>query len=295
MRGIRILASAALLALMAWPAHAANMHAALDVVIHKVQLNEEPAERAFEWLNHSAALNMVVSWKHLEAEGIDRNTPITLNLQGVRARTVLKLMIAQLSIDNVVVAQVNNDYIHVRTKLQAANDPVVRIYPIGDMLHEVPRFEDAPEFDLTQIASDKDSSSSPIFESVDTDTPQTLPRSERAELIANAIRDSIEPEIWDANGGRAGKITYYNGMLIVRAPQYVHRRIGIPGLDSYGASSDSALSAPPAPTFRPAYDRRRAGYGYTTRRSGYTQYTGYHASRRSNGVSGIDTTQARRY
>ena len=52
---------------------------------------------------------------------------------------------------------------------------------------------------------------------------------ERGEELAKLIRTTIEPDIWSEGGGPAEcSVTYHDGMLIVRAPQYVQNQIGTP-------------------------------------------------------------------
>jgi len=112
-----------------------------------------------------------------------------------------------------------------------------------------------------------------VFGDVSEDDEPVLPRSERGERIADLIRNNIEPRLWHANGGLGGRIVYYDGRLIIRAPEYVHQKIGMPAIDT-------AARAPVAP---------RGGYGYRPAYSRSGDYYRSTAARRlSNGVSGID-------
>ena len=36
----------------------------------------------------------------------------------------------------------------------------------------------------------------------------------------------IEPEAWEDNGGHRAVMSYFEGALVVRAPDYIHRQIG---------------------------------------------------------------------
>ena len=38
--------------------------------------------------------------------------------------------------------------------------------------------------------------------------------------------ETIEPDAWQVNGGDAASIRYYQGTLIVRAPDYIQRQLG---------------------------------------------------------------------
>jgi hypothetical protein len=50
-------------------------------------------------------------------------------------------------------------------------------------------------------------------------------KAERAQEIVELIVSTIEPMAWRRNGGEWASITYQDGVLIVRAPDYIHRQI----------------------------------------------------------------------
>ena len=57
-------------------------------------------------------------------------------------------------------------------------------------------------------------------------SPRGGNRRQKAEELIDMIIESIEPMAWDQNGGSWATIRYYEGSLIVRAPDYIHRQIG---------------------------------------------------------------------
>ena len=100
----------------------------------------------------------------------------------------------------------------------------------------MPSFDDAPTFDLGEsLRSSGNGGGSggaggagggSLFEDQNQDRPATT-KQERGEALAKLIRESIEPTIWAEAGGESS-IRYFNGRLVVNAPKYVHRQIGIP-------------------------------------------------------------------
>ncbi|MCH2161390.1 MAG: hypothetical protein MK085_05905, partial [Phycisphaerales bacterium] len=56
--------------------------------------------------------------------------------------------------------------------------------------------------------------------------PDRQSEEEKVEQIIDIILEVVEPEMWVENGGDAASIRYYQGVLIVRAPDFVHRLIG---------------------------------------------------------------------
>lgn len=218
--------------------------AGLNQPMRRVDLRGVPAVDALAWWAQASGVNLVVSWNELSAEGYDPQSLVVLQLREVSARTVLKLLMTQIfNNSNDVLAEVSKQYIRIRTRQHANNDLSVKIYTIGDLLHSVPNFK-APSMDLTQILSDQKNNSSSIFaKSTEIDEEQPTTKSQRAEMLIDSIQRIIYPDVWDVKGG-SSSIRYYEGRLIVTAPQYVHERIGIP--DSIDLTVNSmTYSLPP--------------------------------------------------
>ncbi|MFA7236599.1 MAG: hypothetical protein WC058_07030 [Phycisphaeraceae bacterium] len=240
--------------------------AGLNQPMRRVDLRGVPAVDALAWWAQASGVNLVVSWKELSAEGHDPQSLVVLQLREVSARTVLKLLMTQIFDSNDVLAEVSRQYIRIRTRQHANNDLSVKIYTIGDLIHSVPNFK-APSMDLTRILGDQKNNSSSIFaKSTEIEEEQPTTRSQRAEMLIDSIQRTIYPDVWDVKGGNSS-IRYYEGRLIVTAPQYVHERIGIPdSIDltvnsmTYSLppnwNSDSVNTYPPGPIHR--------GYNHTS-------------------------------
>ena len=56
--------------------------------------------------------------------------------------------------------------------------------------------------------------------------PDRLSEDEKVQQIVDIILETIEPDAWQQNGGDAASIRYYEGVLIIRAPDYIQRQIG---------------------------------------------------------------------
>jgi len=280
-----------------------STRAALRQVIDEVRFDATPASSAFEWLSRRAGLNLVIGWRNLEAAGYPADTPVSLRLRQVPASTVLRLLIADVFGADGVRVQLTPNYVRILPLEQARAETVVRIYDIAGLLHEAPNFE-GPDFDLNSVASDNGGGGGSIFDDEGDDDELTFTRVERAEQLADLIANSIEPDLWRRNGGIHGSIRYYDGRLIIRAPEYVHRRIG-GGVRVGGSSTglhppQARTTAPPVgryvtvgervytePARTPAY-RPAPRYRTTYHDPPYRRTYG-----RSNGVSGIDWSQRR--
>lgn len=207
-----------------------------------VRLDEVPARMALEMWSLQTDVPIVINWPALENAGVDTEQPVTLNLRAVPAEQALELILRQMHPDPIgtdaLLFEVTEWYVQIQTKEQALRNSTTKMYFIGDLLMDIPDFE-GPNFDLNEALSNTNSGGSGnggggggqqgLFDEDDNDADEvTLTREERAEQIADIVRDTIEPEIWEANGGEYASVRYYRGMLVVKAPQYVHDQIGVP-------------------------------------------------------------------
>lgn len=107
----------------------------------------------------------------------------------------------------------------------------VEIYDINDLITEIPNYPEIPRIDLQQALQSSQgggSGQSPFREEGQDQQQRTRERQERAEELVELLQGLVEPEQWVENGGTGGSIRYFQGALIVNAPDYMHR-----GLNGY--------------------------------------------------------------
>lgn len=224
-----------------------------------VDYDEMPAKLALEVWSNRTGVPLVVNWAALEAEGIDPDSPVTLKLRSIPAEQVLGLIVSQMHPDPLgddeLIVDIEQWFVRIETKQQALRRSTTRMYFIGDLLMTIPNFDNAPGFDLNEALSNTNSGgsngggggssgSSPLFgDSADQQREPVLSEQEKAEVIMNVIREGIEPDIWRENGGEYASIRYFRGMLIVKAPDYVHEQIGVPVSSSAGESRAATSSS----------------------------------------------------
>jgi hypothetical protein len=226
-----------------------------------VDFDDIPGKMALEIWANQTNVPLVINWNALEAQGVDPNQPVSLTLGKVPAETVLQLILQQIHPDPLgndeLLLDVQQWYIRVMTKEDALRRSTTRLYFIGDLLMDIPNFDNAPGFDLNDALSNTSTGGSNgsgggggqsqgLFGDDDRNDreEERLTKAEKAERIADMIRNTIEPDIWRENGGRYGSVRYYRGMLVVKAPEFVHEQIG----GTTGASVDQ----------KPATQRRQS-------------------------------------
>lgn len=209
--------------------------AALSRRLPDVKLQNVSLSDAIEFLRDVSGANVVVNWRALEASGVTKETPVNVRLNGVSLRKVLSTVLNEAGAGTALTYIVDEDVIEVTTLQIADQKMYMRIYPIEDLLLEIPNFDNAPDFNLASSNSGGQGgqggqgggNSNPLFGGSGGDKKEevTKTRDERAQDIITLITETVRPEVWQANGG-AASIRFFNGSLVVLAPLSVHEMIG---------------------------------------------------------------------
>lgn len=201
---------------------------ALRMQLPAVSLDNVALEDAFRWVQDVSGVRIVMNWRNLEAMGVNPQRGVSVSGAGLTVEQILKVLILELGSDVDMLMESTPWYVRIMTKDEANRNPVVRVYGIGDLIQRIPNFEDAPKFNLAEItaASQGGGNSVNIFDEAEEEENEPS-KLERAEDIARLVRETIEPEIWRENGGTVGSVSVWRDMLVIRAPEYVQRQIGI--------------------------------------------------------------------
>jgi hypothetical protein len=210
---------------LAIPAGAADISArrALNSSVPDLRLDNVSLADAIDFLRDVTDANVHVNWRALEESGVGRDVTINLRLRRVPLRKVLAMVLAEAGGGNLLTFYIDENVIEITTRELADEKMFTRVYPIEDLIMEVPDFDNAPQiqFQATQVGGG--GSGQQLF-----NTPgdtQTLTKAERAQQIIDTIQQTTRPEIWTTKGGRAA-IRFFNGSLIITAPRSVHEALG---------------------------------------------------------------------
>jgi hypothetical protein len=153
-------------------------------------------------LQKRTGLPIVVDQRALEEANVKYDSTINLSLRGVTTRTVLKRLLADLSLTYVVKDQA----VQITTPARAKEMLSVRAYSVADLM---PAVDMRMPFALSRIQA-----------------YQTL------QQIVVLITQTVEPDSWEVNGkGGLGTIVFdpTRFMLIVRQTAEVHYLMGLTG------------------------------------------------------------------
>ncbi|MGH7178948.1 MAG: hypothetical protein ACREJC_16345 [Tepidisphaeraceae bacterium] len=206
---------------------------ALDTVLPEVNLTGVALSDALDFLRDVSGANLHVEWKALEALGVGRDTPVNVRLRSVSLRKVLNIILAESGAGAPLAYYVDGGVIEVTTKELADKDMITRVYPVEDLIMEVPDFV-GPSLNLASAGGGGGGSGgggggSGLFGGGGGGggNDDQMSRAERAEQLIETIKSIIQPDIWADNGGTA-QIRFFNGSLIVTAPRSVHEALAGP-------------------------------------------------------------------
>lgn len=227
------------LSLCGWFANSASAAAApIGTSVPEVRMSGVAFGDAVDFLRDVSGLNIVVNWKALEAQGIGRDVPINLRLHHVTVRKALEMMLSEAGGD-AIGYEVDQGVVDITTREEIDSHLVTRVYPVQDLIMEIPDFIDAPDFSLNSTSnnstqnpgsgnSNSAGSSGGGGNSIFNGSPgkeKVTTREERAQALVELIMAVVQPECWAENGGKSA-IRYFNGSLIVTAPRSVQLAIG---------------------------------------------------------------------
>ena len=200
----------------------------------EVRMEEAPIEDAVAWLAAATGAPLRILDDNKGQPGIDPSVEITLDVRGMPALTVLEIMMEQYEDETGEACdwQLRTGRVEVSTKERLARKGAQRLkrYPIQDLITDVPNFDNGPRLDLgTALAQGSQqgggNGSQSLFQG-GSDDPDLPSAAEKAEQIIELIVELVESEGWARNGGDWASIRYHEGNLLIKAPDFVHRRVG---------------------------------------------------------------------
>jgi hypothetical protein len=244
----RILASALVagslaLASSAVPASASpGAKQALNTTLPEVRFNGVALTDAIDFLRDVSGANLVVNWKALEEAGIAKDTQLNIRLRGVSFKKALSMVLAEAGGGDKLTYDVDEGVIQVTTRELADERMITRVYPVQDLITEIPDFTDAPDFSLNSTSNNSNqnpqggggigagggsggTTSSPFVDSQNKKQEDIKTKAERSQELMDLIRAVIFPDAWQENGGKSA-LRMWNGNLVVTAPRSVQEALG---------------------------------------------------------------------
>ncbi len=204
----------------------------LDASKSEFDFQETPLEEVVDYLGKFHAIEILLDEKALDEAGIERDTPVTIQLKGVTIRSALRHILRPMDLAFVI----KDEALLITTSDVAENELRVRVYDVRTLL-EFPPATKAKKAARTDSGSDP--SKTTIEKQAKPDsTPangvQTLgvdvEPSPKGQLVPDGdglialITSCIQPTTWDEVGG-PGSIVPFQGKLVVSQTDQALRQI----------------------------------------------------------------------
>ncbi len=166
-------------------------------------------------------------------EGLDRDKLVTVRVNNVTVLALLERVLAQAADGDLDenTWQLNEfGDVQLGPKNRLNRFKRVEIYDINDLLIELPTYDEVPLIDLQSVLQSSGGrggggGQSPFRDDQEQDEQDRQLREDKAQEIIDLIVQIVEPEQWQDGGGTGGSIRYWQGTMIVNAPDYMHRQL----------------------------------------------------------------------
>lgn len=212
----------------------------LQQTVSDFDYDREDVARIIDDLRHRFGLNIHVSWKALEAAGIQPDERVSITLTQVPLTTFLDLLLLE-SVDDEraeVSYFVSNGVLMMSTELVMRPPTVLRTYNITDLIesgYSIRRFANTPvlSLDVTgrefvggeKVRSVGGGGGGSTFGDPGSD-PARYSRMERIQEYVDLVVEHITPEDWVQMGGDVATVQVVNGTLFVQHTVQAHQQIG---------------------------------------------------------------------
>ncbi|MBT4694869.1 MAG: hypothetical protein HOB73_16155 [Planctomycetaceae bacterium] len=170
---------------------------------------DTPLSEILESLGSKLDVQFYIDERALLEVGMDRNSPVSLDLKDVKAELAFEMMMKQIGL----VYFVYHDLIRVTTPEAAENDLVLRVYSCEDFLDPTDRTPRRRQQNQTQ----------PKLWGGGSDT-SALYQNKRLGNLIEVIQTNIARDSWEVVGG-AGVIRNFYEMLVVVQMPSIHRKV----------------------------------------------------------------------
>ncbi len=165
------------------------------------------------------------------AEGIDRDTPITLPTAVRPALNLLQDAIEQCGQPGSCAWQLRNGVVEVSTKEALSAEPMqlTRVLPVEDLLQPVPDYNDPPNLNLGGGTGGGGGSGGGGGGGLQGGGMGIEDLETRRNRLIEVMIRNIEPGAWKRSGGTWASIQPYERSLVIRAPRWIQRQVfGLP-------------------------------------------------------------------
>jgi hypothetical protein len=217
---------------------------------------DNTVEQCLNFIRDVSGADFEYLWTDSTGQGLDKEKTISLSAKNMTLISLLEKILDKATGDTGNISSASwqmtdGGAIQVGLKVSLNKFRRLETYDITDMLFEVRDKTDVPELDLQAAFQNTGGAgggggggTSPFGGGNGRQQQQQQADPMRRENLGTAVKDLIvslvETDQWTDGGGDGGTITYWQGTLLINAPDYMHRQVnGYP----YWSSTTSAPAA----------------------------------------------------
>jgi hypothetical protein len=110
-----------------------KIYDSLDKPVENLDFSETPLRDVIAQIQDSQGIPVQIDAKALEDAGLDLEAPITRNVSGISLRSALRLLLGDLDLTYLI----KDEVLLITTKDKAAENLVVKVYPVADLVMPV--------------------------------------------------------------------------------------------------------------------------------------------------------------
>ncbi|MEM6756196.1 MAG: hypothetical protein AAF586_03445 [Planctomycetota bacterium] len=194
-----------------------------------VTFDGNPLGSVIDYFRNTTGVNFDVRWNQLQAAGVERDAPVSLQLNNIPAEEAIRRVLLQVSTEfDPVSFSIIEGIVTISTERDLQRTTFIRNYDIRDLLLPIRDFNNAPELDLNAVLTsigEDGGGGTDLFDD-DDDDEEEVDREQLVEDIITLIQDTVgRQDEWVAFGGDVSSVQEINSQLIIRTTSDNHREI----------------------------------------------------------------------
>lgn len=235
--------------------HVSPIRAMMRKRVDRVSWHEAPFSDVLDWLRNQSTqygtVNLIVNWRSMVVEDIDKQTPVSLEMKNVTVAEILDEVLDQLSGNDPLTWLGTGNILKIATKSAIRRKLITRTYDIAELVtgrgggRVLGGISVGQQVGIATVVGIPGAGVGANVEMIDVGTQFTVGSGsggggggsgagsdsnydeESADRLIEVIQNTVEPDSWIINGGH-GTIEFFDGVLIVRNSLDIHALLGGP-------------------------------------------------------------------
>jgi len=195
-----------------------------------VEVEDARFEDVVDFVRTSTGATVDIAWiSNRHSNGLDPEALVSLDVTNAQALALLLHAARMASRDDFEDPTWQLDHktgaVQIGPRSRLNKFKRLEIYDIHDLILVLPNYTDVPRLNLNSVVRQgQGGGSGGIFQQSQDDNTIVDPELE-ANRIMDILRAVVETDEWTSSGGDGASVHYFDGNLLVSAPDYIHRQI----------------------------------------------------------------------